>query len=651
MHDAAFIADAKVLHTPQSGLESAFCITIYNEKLIRLQRTLSSVIASLANKVHCGETADDRFCLCLIVDGVDKMDPELLAWLDQAGLMDARCTIEIEGCATYSSSRRIADLARHLEPGSIPPVAPEQEIGFILCLKHENRGKLHSHAIFFRTLCSALDPAFCIQVDVGTVVAEDAYPRLIHHMAQDPGIGAIAPCITTTPPDDESLFISTWQHVDFVVQKAMFWPFEVASGYLSVIPGQFCILRRAALLPHNPDMADADAEEHSPIGAYLRGLSTQDPLEKLMFLAEDRVIGSEIVLREDSRWHLEYCPETRAMTDACLTVPELMRQRRRWSNSALACRLWMIGQILEFLVRADRTPLSKLRFVAAMLGQSMLMIREFASPAITLSTIIAFAAMGRHLAATQVGGWQILLNLSFAGIVIACVLPKYFKTRRVSQASAVARGLLGFVMAGVLSMMFVLTAPTGAALALGIVPGILALVATLLVFRLRVGRILMMLGVYIIVDAVMAPLVSAYSIWKLNDVSWGTKGLTSNVQDATLAQRMKRFRFFGILAWIAINGGLIAIALSVSGITSNLLNPVFELICLLNLIVNTIVLFRLVRLTFQEARWKSAGVRFNAGRVRGAPIPGLREASMVTDSPEGAPAARIVDEVPAAISA
>ena len=85
--------------------------------------------------------------------------------------------------------------------------------------------------------------------------------------------------------------------------------------------------------------------ETRPLDAYLRGLNAVAPLERVMFLAEDRVFGNEIVLAQDKSWRIGYCPTAEATTDACDTFGELLRQRRRWQNSALAVRLWLWGRL------------------------------------------------------------------------------------------------------------------------------------------------------------------------------------------------------------------------------------------------------------------------------------------------------------------
>jgi len=591
--------------------ESAFCITIYNEKLSKLHSTLSSILTSVSTSAADERTSPKSVYVCLILDGVDRTDPNMLVWLDEAGLLKKRVATSLDDCETYQSTMRNSNVLRMLDDTGLNNLSPELDLKFIVCLKQVNCGKLHSHAVFFSDICSVLKPTYCIQLDVGTVIAADAYLRLIHRMERDPAIGAIAPCITTTDPYDEAPFISTWQHMDFVVQKSMFWPFEVASGYLSVIPGQFCIMRHAALMPDDcdNDRQTKTADELSPIQAYLRGLTTKNPLEKIMFLAEDRVIGSEIVLRKNAEWHLEYCSETRAVTDTCLTVPELMRQRRRWSNSALACRLWLLCQISRFLCRNDRSHLSKARFIVAMIGQAMLMVREFASPAITLSSILVFARIGRHLAEAGQWGWQTVLNICFGGIILGCLIPKYVRDATVSRASLIVRGVLGIVLAFLLAGMLGFGVSSKTAMVLVLLPGGLSLIAMLLVFRARTGRIFMMLGVYIVTDAILAPAISAYSTWKLNDVSWGTKGLTTSPQDILLARRMDRLRLFGVSAWLLINGVLVVAAMSFPGVTSTLLNPVFEAICALNIWVYALVLFRLGRQAFRELRWAQAAPR------------------------------------------
>ena len=190
-------------------------------------------------------------------------------------------------------------------------------------------------------------------------------------MGERPDVAAAASRILTPKPGRAASTLSIWQYMDFVMQKAVTWPTEVASGYLE--RDSWPVLR---LPVERRERAVSDDDETRPLDAYLRGLNAVAPLERVMFLAEDRVFGNEIVLARDKSWRLGYCPAAEATTDACDTFGELLRQRRRWQNSALAVRLWLWGRLPAYLVRSDKTFIDKARFGASMLWQGLLTASE-----------------------------------------------------------------------------------------------------------------------------------------------------------------------------------------------------------------------------------------------------------------------------------
>lgn len=51
-------------------------------------------------------------------------------------------------------------------------------INFLFAVKHFNRGKIDSHLNFFRGFCQALQPEFCLLLDIGT----EALPQSINKL-------------------------------------------------------------------------------------------------------------------------------------------------------------------------------------------------------------------------------------------------------------------------------------------------------------------------------------------------------------------------------------------------------------------------------------------------------------------------------------
>ena len=425
------------------------------------------------------------------------------------------------------------------------------EVDFAICVKDENRGKLHSHALFFQWICPELRPELCYQLDAGTVVEADAVSKLVAYMDERPEVAAAASRILTPTPQGAASTLSIWQYMDFVMQKAVTWPTEVASGYLSVIPGQFCVFRWSAV-----SAPSSDDDGTRPLDAYLRGLNAIAPLERVMFLAEDRVFGNEIVLARDKSWRIGYCPAAEATTDACDTFGELLRQRRRWQNSALAVRLWLWGRLPGYLARPDKTLLDKARFSASMLWQGLLTASEVMSPGVP-SPAHGRGGGGSHpsqnaAAAAAIGG----ALLASGGLAWLTLADRPSRWRSVLCLARDATATLAVV--SLLALAFVLN-PVGQA-ALMTAPVIL--MAAVIVASMPGQRwpALRRLPVYLLTDRPISFILYAYALANVHNVSWGTKGLTHDPRGHSAEQRrMRRLRDIIAGSIVAVTALLVAV--------------------------------------------------------------------------------------------
>ncbi len=558
--------------------QSAFCITLYNERLACLKRTLSSILASVEQHHRTRPSAATEVCLCIMIDGAIVADPAVLKWLRDHGMIrwigDASRPYQLHVSAI--SAEGLSALLD--DQGAGDRKLRSERLRMIVCVKGVNCGKLHSHAVFFREICPWLDPTFCFQIDAGTVIGEGAYAALMERMEDETDIGALAPCIMTPAPHARSIFLSTWQFMDFVLQKSLLWPVEAAAGHLSVVPGQFCVFRWGALrAARQSDEAAGAAGSHDPIDAYLRGLLTDDPLEKVMFLAEDRVIGNEIVLRASETWRLTYSPEANAVTDACDTLEELMRQRRRWNNSALACRLALLLQLPTFLARGDRTVGEKLRFAVAMCCQAVLMLIELGAPALAFAATLAVANVIRSAAAAN-PALAVGVGVAMATMLAAALLGGRWRAGR-SVLVGVRNGASVVASLAMVGLLFRDLPPL--AIALMATPAALGIAAVAMTNVRWLPQVMLLHNIYAAAGAVLTPLLSAYSIMNMHDVSWGTKGLTSSRLGKARIDGMRRLRATMVGCWAVLNLGLLLLATKAPGLTSGKLNLVFEVTCAL----------------------------------------------------------------------
>ena len=580
MHDLALALPSSTDHGAAAcdeeaatarGFENAVCMTIYNESLVLLRSSLSALIASIDAARREMPTRETRSCIVIIVDGEDRADAEVLRFFQRAGLADTGFAFPALGETVH--------LSRHCAAAIMAALGVHGEVTgelhFALCVKACNRGKLHSHALFFRGICPVLRPELCYQIDVGTVVEAGAVDRLVAFMKDRPNVAAAASRILTPTPGNAAGTLSVWQYMDFVSQKAVMWPTELASGYLSVIPGQFCVFRWSAVSARPSD----DGGER-PLDTYLRGLSAVAPLERVMFLAEDRVFGNEIVLARDKSWRIGYCPTAEATTDACDTFQELLRQRRRWQNSALAVRLWLWGRWPSYLLRQDKSLFDKARFTTAMLWQGLLTACEVISPAFLLLLVCAGIGVllhSKHPALTGTTGSALGTTAALAWLTLRD------PSSRWRSALCLARDMAAALTVGLLAgCTLYLLPPLQAGLLLA--PAVIMAAVIAVSFPGQRWSALSRLPLYLLADRLISLALYGYALANVHNVTWGTKGLISNRGDAEAEQRrMRRLRDATAGSILGIDAALVFAGLNYSGrwITSaSCVVELFTFLCL-----------------------------------------------------------------------
>ncbi|KRW99162.1 hypothetical protein PPERSA_07405 [Pseudocohnilembus persalinus] len=124
--------------------------------------------------------------------------------------------------------------------------------------------------------------------------------------------------------------------------------FESYLGFLHVLPGAWSAYRYDALAKGNL------YRENLLQKRYLKqilnpGLGVGDYKEANMYLAEDRILCLGIFCQVNSNYSLKYIPDAVAETDPVQTFEEFLNQRRRWINSS-----WFA---LEYVLRNYATDL------------------------------------------------------------------------------------------------------------------------------------------------------------------------------------------------------------------------------------------------------------------------------------------------------
>ena len=531
--------------------ENVICMTLYNEDLTMFGGGLVALVKSIDKYARShAHLRVSGSCIAIIADGIERIDEEVLSFLRKAGLVDTGFDFCALGETVHYSQRVGSEILSALGADGTATAT----IHFAVCVKPKNHGKLHSHAVFFQGICEELRPRFCFQIDAGTIVDDDAVGRLVAFMEENRSVAAGASRILTAAPEAADSPLAIWQFMDFVSQKAVVWPTEVASGYLSVIPGQFCVFRWSAI-----DASGMEENRTRPIDSYLRGLNGGSPLERVMFLAEDRVFGNEIVLAKNTSWKIGYCPEAKATTDSCDTFGELLRQRRRWHNSALAVRLWLWSRWPAYLRRGDKRLMEKFRFSTAMSWQGLLTVFEMLSPAFLF--LFLWTAFDDVASTTH----PVLIGSTFAVLIATALLTVITSRAGLTRARPMlcqarnAGAVLSIAMLAGLAVYS--TTPANAAAVLA--PAVILAAVIAAQFPGNRWTILKHLPLYLLLDRVITPVLHGYALANMHNVSWGTKGLVKSA-DATRAEkiRMRRFRNFVAGAVLFINCGLVVVGLN-----------------------------------------------------------------------------------------
>ncbi len=572
--------DERLHSAPQLGdsrITNAFCVTLYNEDLVALKVTLTSLVLAIAECHKDARHRRDRATICVVVDGHERVHADTRQFLVDEKWISFR-PAGPDQTELHSTSHQPGPLLRTLGYlGSVDCLFGVEPIQVIVCLKPSNCGKLHSHHLFFDVLCRQLRPTYCYQVDTGTAVTCDTVLKLSRRMEEDCSIAAIAPRVMPAVPSHDASFLLTWQYSDFAFRKSIYWPVEASTKFLSVIPGQVGIFRWKALY----ETASYHDQTKTPIDAYLRGLHATDPVERIMYLAEDRVIASEIGLAEGHRWKLDYMPDATATTDSCQSLLELFRQRRRWNNSSMTCRYWLLTQWRNLVSRPSH---KRLDFTVPMAAQLLIGVREFLSPALLIALIMALLSPSNVRANSPA---QLLWNAYW--LIIAAEIPflllgSLTRHRALSRLCGRAHFILGWLGAALFVAML-LTAFSTSATALLLAPGLAAIPALLLVLP-RFGVLVALKAQFSpISNLMMSNALLIYGLSRLDDVSWGTKGLVQSKTSFAPRLRHMRNRVLGI--WAVANLSVILCAWRLPGMFSSEMNPVIELACLMDVLLAT----------------------------------------------------------------
>lgn len=535
--------------TTLDSVNSLFCLTLYNEAADDVFATLDTIAKAIRDAKLHGLLAG-RARVCIIADGVSKLHSSTATQFTELGWLS-------NNIINHGGEDNL-----HLMEGRYQPIQCASnalmqglELDITVGIKPCNLGKLDTHWWFFKKICHLYQPEYCFQVDAGTRLTQSTLTEMLGTFAQNPNIATVSSQILIDA-EQPSNILQNFQCADFVIQRTILWMAENMSGYMSVVPGQLCGVRWSAL-------TTSGATGKSPLDYYLAGLNCSSAQEKIMFLAEDRVMGFEILASKGEDHQLAYAGEAECYTDSCKTVNELLKQRRRWVNSAFTCRSWALVNFPRYL-RDSGSPVSrKLRVSTAVLSILWSHTLDYFQPLLTILLLYTTYLSSQILVDRgTLSGTQ--SALAFAAIVISWLTPTAialfngFKNINPSTSNKL------FLAVGVAAVAAITINAAAAQTSFSTLCfWVLILPALTLASAAVLGKSIFILGLrsllqYFLLASPLNLMINSYAFCNMHDDSWGTKGLNkAHGKQTNLAQALRRFSRRFIALWLSINAAVI----------------------------------------------------------------------------------------------
>jgi chitin synthase len=208
--------------------------------------------------------------------------------------------------------------------------------------------RLQTNIIYVGWLYNAfgrlLNPEVVISLDAGTKPLPKALLNLWIPFYNDKNLGGCCGEIHTMLGNGYKNLIKPLvaaQNFEYRISFILDKPMETAFGYVSVLPGAFSAYRFRAIMGRPLEQYfKGDPTLSGKLGH--KGLLGMNAFVRNMFLAEDRILSFELVMKAGSKWHTRYVKTAKAETDIPEGVIEFITQRRRWLNGAFAATIYSL---------------------------------------------------------------------------------------------------------------------------------------------------------------------------------------------------------------------------------------------------------------------------------------------------------------------
>jgi chitin synthase len=341
--------------------ELLISITYYNEDRTLLARTLHGVMMNIRDickskaskfwkkSAEEGRPGWQRIVVCLIFDGIDPCDKEVLDLLATVGVyQDGVMKRKVDGKETLAHLfEYTTQLSVDASPGLIQPHEGDPNnlvpVQMIFCLKQKNSKKINSHRWLFNALGRQLQPEICVLIDAGTKPGHKSLYYLWEAFYNNAHLGGACGEIHAMIKGGSKLInpLVAAQNFEYKMSNILDKPLESSFGYVSVLPGAFSAYRYRAI--QGRPLAQYFHGDHTLADRLgKKGLQGMGIFTKNMFLAEDRILCFELVAKAGDKWTLTYVKPSKGETDVPEGAAELISQRRRWLNGSFAASIYSL---------------------------------------------------------------------------------------------------------------------------------------------------------------------------------------------------------------------------------------------------------------------------------------------------------------------
>ena len=462
-------------------------------------------------------------------------------WADSVGTHARDRNDQLGSERLDSLGQASSDAAAEQQPGTaseMPEYLASVPVQLGLMVKQHNGGKTAACSWLLWAACRVIQPKYVLMLDVGTVPVPRALAHLFRRMEDSPDTAGMTGELSVR---DMRLWkpLELMQWLEYRMAQVIGRASEDTFGFIAVLPGAFALYRYAAI-------------EGEPLQAYFRQEETNEVANSAylsnVYLAEDRMMTMRIISQHNARWKLKYEPLAAAYTDVPQTMNELMRQRRRWTNGALAANWHAMCQVPRILA-SGQSVWHKVKLMIEMLYILCTCALVILSPG---TIYVACASMVNpfvydiypYLAGVDPNsykidelyldaelGFHIVASTLLAILVIAGAWPGNFNRRvPIFAALGVIWGIV-FLVAMII-MVYVWLADDPFAFSSGM--AVAAFLGVMLLAGLSTNNlkaVVFGLPIYILTLPTFNVIIMAYSVLNCHDLSWGTKSATTLVDE------------------------------------------------------------------------------------------------------------------------